>query len=72
MRKTGGTNKEVPMFELLLLIGFVYAGFFPPVPASVRTEKTCLKKKPHHLAGSRKHHTTWVTLKKLVHKKRIC
>lgn len=60
------------MFELLLLIGFVYAGFFPPVPASTRTEKTSLKKNSYHLAVSRKHHPTWVKLKKLAHKKRIC
>jgi hypothetical protein len=72
VRKTGGTNKEVPMFELLLLIGFVYAGFFPPVPASIRAEKTSPKKNRHHLSGSRKSHPTWVALKKVVHKKRIC
>jgi hypothetical protein len=51
------------MFELLLLIGFLYAGFFPPTPAPAKPEP------PHQ----KEHYgRSWLKPKKLVKKNNNC
>lgn len=70
--QTGDTNKEVSMFELLLLIGFLYAGFFPPVPSPSRSGKTSGTGSHRRFITRWLHPNPWMTLKKLVGKKRVC
>jgi len=60
------------MFELLLLIGFLYAGFFPPVASPTRAKAGI--DTPHYCQnrGKNRHHTRPQNVKKLEHKKRDC
>lgn len=54
------------MFELLLLIGFLYAGFCPPVDIPRESDAPRRRRAPRlYLPG-------WVRLKKLVQKNSGC
>ncbi len=58
------------MFELLLLIGFLYAGFFPPTPTNRQTHRNTVDFCQHPPA--QQHHRSWLVLKKLAQKINGC
>lgn len=60
------------MFELLLLIGFLYAGFFPPVPATANHERSSKTFDSCQKAPDQRPCRSWVILKKLAQKINGC
>lgn len=71
--KLGTPQKErCPMFELLLLIGFLYAGFFPPTPASATRETHRKTIDTYQHSPDQQHHRCWLVLKKLAQKINDC
>lgn len=60
------------MFELLLLIGFLYAGFFPPTPAPANRERHRKTVDFCQRSPDQQHRRTWVALKKLAQKINGC
>ena len=60
------------MFELLLLIGFLYAGFFPPTPTPANHERHRKTVDFRHPSPDQQNRRSWVGLKKLAQKINGC